>query len=209
MHHTRLVFGQRRKYSLEKTGITVLGARYQSEALATWMRRKDPHEVDVRWHPKDIGAISVKMGSEWFEIPATDPALEGVAAQTWLTAVRHVRAASPASNRVDMVAVREAIKAIAARNAKAMSAASLTLEDWSGDASERAEARVIAGVQFFERKAPKQTAGKVGRELPAEVDLPLADPAAGPSLATAPTRNHPAPKAASATTTPTLKVEED
>jgi putative transposase len=209
MHHTRLVFGQRQKYCLEKTGITILGARYQSEALATWMRRKDPYKVDVRWHPKDIGAISVKMGQDWFEIPAVDRSLEGVAAQTWLTAVRHVRAASPASTRVDMVAVREAIKAIASRNAKAMSAASLNLEDWSGDASERAEARVIAGVEFIERKAPKQTAGKVGRELPDDADLLSADPAVGPTSPTAPTQNYPAPKVASAATTPSLKVEEN
>lgn len=209
MHHSRLVFGQRQKYNLEKTGITVLGVRYQSEALATWMRRKDPHKVDVRWHPKDIGAISVKMGPDWFEIPAVDSSLEGVAAQTWLTAVRNVRAASPASNRVDMVAVREAIKAIASRNAKAMSAASLNLEDWSGDAADRAEARVIAGVEFFERKAPKQTAGKVGRELPDAIDAQSADPAAGPSSSTDATQNAPAPKVASATASPSLKVEED
>lgn len=210
LHHTRLVFGQRRKYSLEKTGITVLGVRYQSEALATWMRRKDPHEVDVRWHPKDIGAISVRMGPEWFEIPAVDPSLQGIAAQTWLNAVRHVRAASPASNRVDMVAVREAIKAIGARNAKAMSAASLTLEDWSGDAVERAEARLLAGVEFVERKAPKQTAGKVGREIPDDADPQFADPATAASSYTAPTQKYPATRVSSETISPTnLKIEED
>lgn len=53
MNMMRLCFGQERKYQLDKTGITILGVRYQAEHLQAHMRRKDPHMVDVRWHPKD------------------------------------------------------------------------------------------------------------------------------------------------------------
>ena len=112
----RLCFGQSRKYQLDKNGISVLGVPYQSDALQTYLRRKDPHEVDVRWHPKNIGTISVLMGKEWYEVPAKDSTLQGTSAQTWLTAVRQTSSANPTAERLDNMAVREAIKAIEMRN---------------------------------------------------------------------------------------------
>ena len=57
----RLCFGQQREYRLDKEGITILGVPYQSEALSAYFRRSDPGQVDVRWHPRDIGEISVRM----------------------------------------------------------------------------------------------------------------------------------------------------
>lgn len=166
MEMMRLCFGQERQYRLDKTGITILGVRYQSQALHQHMLRKDPHEVDVRWHPKDIGAISVRIGKAWFEIPALDSTLDGVAAQTWLTAVRQTKSANPKANRMDNVAVREAIKAIAARNEQAKLASSLNLEDWSDERMEHAETNLLAGIEFFERKEPTQQKDVLGHEIP-------------------------------------------
>lgn len=171
MEMMRLCFGQQRQYRLDKTGITILGVRYQAEHLQTYMRRKDPHMVDVRWHPKDIGAVSVQLGKEWFEISALDPSLKGVAAQTWLTAIRRTRANNPTSNRLDNVAVREAIKAINDRNEQAKQASSLNLEDWSEERMERAENDVVAGIEFFDRKSPTRAKGELGHELPSVEDL--------------------------------------
>lgn len=171
MEMMRLCFGQQRQYRLDKTGITILGVRYQAEHLQTYMRRKDPHMVDVRWHPKDIGAVSVQLGKEWFEISALDPSLKGVSAQTWLTAIRRTRANNPTSNRLDNVAVREAIKAIDDRNEQAKQASSLNLEDWSEKRMERAENDVVAGIEFFDRKSPTQAKGELGHELPSVEDL--------------------------------------
>ncbi|MFY0681457.1 MAG: DDE-type integrase/transposase/recombinase [Thalassovita sp.] len=171
MEMMRLCFGQERQYKLAKTGITILGVRYQSEALQEHMRRKGPHEVDVRWHPKDIGAISVRIGKAWFEIPALDSSLNGVAAQTWLTAVRHTKSANPNANRMDSVAVREAIKAIAARNEQAKLASSLNLQDWSEERMAHAETNLLAGIEFFERKEPTQLKGTLGSEIPTVEEL--------------------------------------
>jgi len=171
MEMMRLCFGQQRQYRLDKTGITILGVRYQAEHLQTYMRRKDPHMVDVRWHPKDMGAISVRLGKEWFEVPALDTSLKGVAAQTWLTAIRRTRSANPTSNRLDNVAVREAIKAINDRNEQAKQASSLNLEDWSEERMERAERDLLAGVEFFERKAPSQQKGELGHHIPSTEEL--------------------------------------
>jgi len=171
MHMMRLCFGQQREYRLDKTGITILGVRYQAEHLQAYLRRKKPTKVEVRWHPKDVGAISVRLGKEWFEVPALDSTLKGVAAQTWLTAIRRTRSGNPKSNRLDNVAVREAIKAINNINEKAKQACSLNLQDWSEERMEKAENDLLAGIEFFERKAPTKQAGKLGSSLPSIEEL--------------------------------------
>jgi putative transposase len=171
MEMMRLCFGQERQYVLDKNGITILGVKYQSDALQEHMRRKDPHEVDVRWHPKDIGAISVRIGKGWFEIPALDSTLNGVAAQTWLTAVRRTKSANPKANRMDNVAVREAIKAISERNEQAKLASSLNLQDWSEKRMAQAEENLVAGIEFFERKELLQQQDTLGHHIPSVEEL--------------------------------------
>ncbi|WHQ83245.1 Mu transposase C-terminal domain-containing protein [Tritonibacter mobilis] len=170
----RLCFGQEREYRLDKTGITILGVRYQSEEMQTYLRREHPEKVSVRWHPKDIGAISVKWGKTWCNVPALDTSLQGVAAQTWLTAVRHVRDANPKSNRLDNVAVRDAITAIKARNEAAMAAAGLNLEDWSEKRCAKEEKKLLAGIEFVERKELRQVKDGLGMEIPASSELTVA-----------------------------------
>ena len=181
IERTRLVFGERMERRLDKTGVTILGVRYHSEVLATWMLRRDPEQVDVRWHPMDIGAVSVRLGSEWHTIPAVDDSLDGVPARTWLTAVRQVRSGAPKSKRTDMVAVREAIKAIDARNAAGMAAAGLNVEDWSPEAVAREERKNFAGVEFFERKAPRKADAEPGHAIPDLSEVTGEDDAAGTS----------------------------
>ncbi|OCX57382.1 transposase [Thioclava sp. SK-1] len=164
----RLCFGHERDYRLDKTGITVLGVRYQSEVIQHHLRRTDVKPVKVRWHPKDIGAISVKIGEAWFNVPALDTSLKGVPAQTWLTAVRHVRNGAPKSNRLNNAAVRAVILAIKDRNEKAMARAGLNLEDWSEARFLREEKNLLAGVQFYEPETPTKAKGTLGQELPPE-----------------------------------------
>lgn len=167
----RLCFGQQREYRLDKTGITILGVRYQSEVIQTYLRREAPGKVSVRWHPKDIGAISVLWGKTWYEVPALDPSLQGVAAQTWLTAVRHVRDANPKSNRLDNHAVRDAITAIKARNNMAMAKAGLNLEDWSEKRCAKEEKNLLAGIEFVETKELRQAKEGLGMEIPSTSEL--------------------------------------
>lgn len=166
IERTRLVFGTRDTRRLDKTGVTVLGVRYHSDVLAKWMLRRDPETVEVRWHPMDIGSVSVRLDYEWYTVPAVDHTLDGVPARTWLTAVRHVHAGVPKSRRTDMVAVREAIKAIDARNAASMAAAGLNVEDWSPEAVARAERKLFAGVEFFERQSPRKADAEPGHAIP-------------------------------------------
>lgn len=171
MEMMRLCFGQEREYRLDKEGIKILGVSYQSEALSTYFLRKDPGMVDVRWHPKDIGEISVLMGNEWFEVPAVDSTLKGKTALTWLTAVRHVTSANPTENRLENIAVRTAIKAIEDRNTQAKLASSLNLEDWSEERMAQAEADLLTGITFHDRAEPTQKKGELGHEIPATEQL--------------------------------------
>jgi len=167
----RLCFGQQRVRRLDKTGLTVLGAKYQSAVLQNYMRRKDPKEVKVRWHPKDIGAISVLLGKKWLEVPALDNSLKGVPAQTWLTAVNRVQSADPTKNRLNNEVVREAIKAIKLRNENAMANAGLNLQDWSEERMQYLEDKVLAGVEFFEPAKPTKAKGELGQHIPATSEL--------------------------------------
>ena len=111
------------------------------------------------------------MGEEWCNVPSNDASLKGVAAQTWLTAVRHVRAGNPKADRLNNAVVREAILAIKARNEVAMAKAGLNLEDWSEDRFKREEKNILAGVKFYEPEAPSKTKGELGSELPSVDDL--------------------------------------
>ncbi len=200
----RLCFGQQRRSRLDKTGITVLGVRYQSETIQADMRRKDPKWVDVRWHPKDIGAISVRLDKDWYEVPALDSTLNGVAAQTWLTALRHVRDGNPKSNRLDNVAVREAITAIKARNEAAIGKAGLNLEDWSEKRFENEEKELLAGIEFFERKTLTKAKGELGYEIPTEADM-----TGMPMVSGGTTRPINSAAEPGATNKPTVTFEED
>ena len=114
----------------------------------------------------DIGAVSVCLGSEWHTIPAVDDSLDGVPARTWLTAVRHVRAGAPKSKRTDMVAVREAIKAIDARNAASMAAAGLNVEDWSPEAVAREERKPSPGSNSSSARPRKRPTPNRGMPSP-------------------------------------------
>ncbi|MBL3609835.1 Mu transposase C-terminal domain-containing protein [Rhodovulum sulfidophilum] len=201
MHTARTVFGQHKTATLDKTGITILKVRYHSEKLAAWLRREGSCTVNVRWHPKDIGAVSVQLGDRWHEVPSVDASLEGVSAQTWLTATRTVRAGNPKSNRLDLPAVRQGIKAIEERNEAAMASASLNLEDWSAEAFDRAEKNVLAGVEFHERASGPQNDSELGRAIRHHVE---------PSDAAPPAQRTEAERAGSAPKTQTtLNIEED
>ena len=116
-----------------------------------------------------LGGLDIKRPLERVEVD--DPALDGVAVQTWLTALRHTRAASPTVSRLDLVAVREAIKAISVRNAAAMAAAGLNLEDWTAERIEKAERSLLAGVEFFDRASLTRTNDQLGQTIPSVAGL--------------------------------------
>jgi putative transposase len=195
----RLVFGKPQERRLDKTGITVLGVKYHSGALAKWMTRRDPGNVEVRWHPANIGAIGVRLGAEWVTVPSVDAGLEGVPAQHWLTAVKRIRSSNTGAKSLELDAIYTAIKDINERTQDARANAGLNLEDWSGERIEREERKLFAGVEFFKPSVPSKTDDAPGRAIPDLDELSgQADtvvPPAGPARARS--ANRASPKKAS------------
>lgn len=173
----RMVFGNQLTRSLNKEGLEVLGVRYHSELLALWMDRNGEGKLDVRWHPRDIGAIEVLLGNDWFEVPAVDSRMEGKAAQTWLTAWRNVRAAHPARKATDRKIVHDAMKAIEERNATAMAMAGLLVNEWTEARIAKEERDMFLGA--FPGPAPDLIVdgNGPGRAIPASAGTRPADTA--------------------------------
>ncbi|EPX76420.1 Mu transposase C-terminal domain-containing protein [Salipiger mucosus] len=167
MRRCRLIFGRREKRVLSKEGITMMGVRYHSKLLADWMMRKDPHKVDVRWHPKDIGTIGVRLGSDWYEIPTVFHGLEGVPAQCWLNAVNDAKASRPNATTFNLDAIVEAVHAIQQRNAEATQLAGLLVEDWGEERVAHTEQNVFLGTEFSRSEPDHPSDGEPGQAIPA------------------------------------------
>lgn len=162
----RLVFGENLERKVTKEGLTVMGVRYHSERLALWMNRNDEACIDVRWHPRDIGAVEARLGNEWCEIPAVDPMMEGKAAKTWLVATRKLKAAHPKRNSFDRDTVLAAMEAIQDRNATAMAMAGLLVEDWGGQRINYIESTMFQGAFVKAAKDSAPVSDGFGRSVP-------------------------------------------
>ena len=170
----RLIFGERLKRKLDRTGITVMGLRYHSEDLAHWMNRNGEAVLEVAWHPRDIGAILVFINNEWVQVPALDPRFHGVAAQTWLFAARDLKSTYSRRQEFDHDTIFKALDAIEARNSEAMALAGLLVEDWSEEKLLQIERRTFVGFRESTR-APSDVVpapdGKSGMSIPAPQEV--------------------------------------
>ncbi|WP_240608262.1 Mu transposase C-terminal domain-containing protein [Pararhodobacter oceanensis] len=208
MRRRRMVFGRRLTRTLDKSGVTVLNVRYHSERLATWLNRKDKRKVEVRWHPSDIGAIEVRLGDEWFEIPAVEDGLDGVSAQKWLTTSRKLRASCPEQKAFDRKVIRKAIEAITERNSAAIATAGLLVQDWTPERIAREEKRNLISFANGATKKAKAHDGEVGYSIPEPMDYNPSDAVPSTRKATR-SRNHkPGAKPASVRNSWIVKGEE-
>lgn len=86
------IFARPMRRSLEGDGVTIMGVRYQSRALAEYRIRARAGVVDCRWYHGDLGAIWVKAG-DWIRVPAAIGGFAGVSASEWHAAAANLRAA--------------------------------------------------------------------------------------------------------------------
>jgi putative transposase len=110
----RLAFGISRTMKGTKEGITVLGVRYQNEALAHSIVSGGPRHFNIRWDETDTGAIEVQIDGSWQEVRASEEGLDGVHAQVWIATRRDLRSRSPKQAAWNEDVVREAMAAIKA-----------------------------------------------------------------------------------------------
>lgn len=164
----RNALGTRLKRTVAKTGITVLGIRYHSEALARWFMHSTSREVRVRWYSEDLGAISVELNGEWIEVPSVFERFQGQRAQTWIMAVREIQASVAAQKKVDEEVIFNAMNRIREINSNAMARIGLMVEDYSRERIASFENGMLIGFNVDEtpRDAMRLSSTGMGLELP-------------------------------------------
>jgi putative transposase len=87
----RNVFGFEDKRMLGPNGLRFLNIQYRSRTLHEQFLKTGPVYVTCRFHPADLGAISVKFGKQWLTVNGPS-AFKGVDADTWIAAEAVLRA---------------------------------------------------------------------------------------------------------------------
>lgn len=164
----RKALGTRLKRTVAKTGITVLGIRYHSEALARWFMHSSSREVRVRFYSEDLGAIAVELNGEWIEVPSVFERFQGERAQTWMMAVREIQASVAAQQKVDEDVIFNAMNRIREINGNAMARIGLMVEDYSEERIASLENGMLIGFNVDEkpRDAMRLSNTDMGLELP-------------------------------------------
>lgn len=173
----RVIFGQSLPRKLSREGVTVLGVRYHSDALARWMTTREERNVELRWHPDDIGEVTVYIGQERFEARAVHSGFDGVSAREWIAARRELNGAAPQRNAHDRQIVLHAIQAIRDRSTAATRLAGLIADDWSPKRIQQEEDRLFIGFHISSDKPHPRTASDgLGVVISDQDDLDQASP---------------------------------
>lgn len=113
----RKAFGLQLQRTLSKTGVTVLGVRYNTQSLAAMFTAGGKRSVELLWDSENIGAIEVKVDGSWFEVKAVHDRYEGVNAHTWMQTRRALRSRSAGRKAWNQQAVFAALDDIEAMGA--------------------------------------------------------------------------------------------
>lgn len=156
----RRVFGTTLTRKLQSTGLLVLGVRYHSAELHMPELKKKSGQVELRWHPENIGAIAVKRDSGWLEVGAVMDEFHGRRAEDWLEVVARLRADRATTEEANRAVIREAFDFIDRINAAAMKRANIKIEDWSDRRIDAEEARIFSVWRVADDPAaPPETVG--------------------------------------------------
>lgn len=169
LRRRRLAFGTRMTRVVGEDGITILGVRYHSEALARLMLRRRNREVNVRWYSEDLGALAVEVDGEWIEVPSVLRRYDGVRAQTYLAALRALQARYKFEAALQESVVFQAIADIEAINGDAMRRIRLVVDHWDLERLGREERNLYIGfrVEPDADTGPRVAAGDgFGDDLP-------------------------------------------
>ncbi len=87
----RAIFGVETPCTLDNSGVTVLGLRYQNRELFEHFTAKGASTVDVRLDHEDVGDASVRLGDDWVIVPCRTAGLRGVSLRAWKEAAFDLR----------------------------------------------------------------------------------------------------------------------
>jgi putative transposase len=176
----RLAFGVNLSRRAGREGVTILGVRYQSQALAEFVLKRGNVFVDIRWDEEDIGAIEVRMDGGWISVGAVDPTLKGQSTRVWVAARRALRTRDPQRISWEQDVVRKAIVDISAMNTHRMLQFGLIERSMSVAELERLEESLFDGFRVVPTKPKTRPSDGPGRSI-----VPLAPDAEPASLPTA------------------------
>jgi putative transposase len=156
----RRVFGTDLTRKLQPSGVLVLGVRYHSIELYRPELQKKTGQVELRWYPDNIGAISVRHGAGWLEVGAVMEELHGRRAEDWLAVVERLRADRAATEAANRAVIRDAFAYIDGINAAAVARANIKVPDWSDARIAAEEQRLFIAFRVAEDPAaPPATVG--------------------------------------------------
>lgn len=148
LRRRRLAFGTRMKGTVGEDGITILGVRYHSEALARSMLRRRNRDVNLRWYSEDLGAIAVEIDGDWIEVPSVFRRFDGVRAQTYLAAGRALQARFKHEAVLQEGFVFETIADIEEINGDAMRRVGMLADDWSEERLQQENNNLFVGFRI-------------------------------------------------------------
>ncbi|MGO4738026.1 hypothetical protein AB4099_15870, partial [Bosea sp. 2KB_26] len=91
-HMQRHIFGLEDTCQLDKSGVVMLGLRFQSKRIYYWFTTHGARKVRVRVDPADLGFASVKLGEEWVTVPNVKEEFKGTTLRTWVETATILRA---------------------------------------------------------------------------------------------------------------------
>lgn len=165
MARQRAIFGQRISRKLTREGVTVLGLKYHSTALAELLMRRESRDVEVCWHPDDIGQVTIHAGKEQFEACTVQPGFEGVSAQKWISVRRQLIEYSPERMVVDLSEIQKSFEEFDRHCAKLLGLSGLLTDEWSPDRIAREEQRLFVGFRIGETPARAPEGDRLGQRI--------------------------------------------
>lgn len=169
----RLAFGTTLSRRARREGVTILGVRYQSQALAEFVLKRGNVFVDIFWDEDDIGAIEVRMDGSWIPVGAVDPTLKGQSARVWIVMRRALRSRDPQRISWEQDVVRKAIDDISRMNTHRMLQFGLIGRSMSVAELERLEESLFDGFRVVPTRPKTRSCDGPGRSIvPVAPDAP-------------------------------------
>ncbi|MCE6950705.1 integrase [Cereibacter sphaeroides] len=172
----RIAFGIPGARRLTKQGVVILGIPYHSLRLAQYFAVEGAIDVEVRWDHADLGAISVKIGDGWVEVPTVHARFRGVPAQAWLEARRALRTQAASQKDWSEAVIFRAIDYIEATNARAKLHHRILDQTWTPERLRKFEDELFANFRITaDTPAAVPVSEGVGRSILPLTNVPEAE----------------------------------
>jgi putative transposase len=138
------------------------------------MMHSPDREMEIRYYTEDIGAIWVKIGNQWTEVPAVQRFFRGVSYQKWRMAHRELRAKHAQAAELKSHVVQQALDFIERLNADAMAKVGMVLDTTDAETVDRHEREAFIGFRIddgLDHEACEPDMGEFGISLSKAADV--------------------------------------